>query len=203
MKLITENKDYILLVDTERRDVGDIIYNSYNGKIAQIYFQQQQDEGFYKIIAYLPLQETYKLEGVPLLPKQEEEVYKLADEFRSKGSIIKHPDPYTNVFESGIYQGFIAGYKAASKKWSDEDMIDLLQFVFKSEDDYFMAGNWISGRIPSKDIFEKYKQSLSSTLTPIGFEPEYESELSAYYRNGLGGKELKIVNGVLQGKYKF
>ena len=50
------------------------------------------------------------------------DVEKLADEFRQKGSIIKHSDPHTNVFESGIYQGFKAGYKANTGRFSLEDM---------------------------------------------------------------------------------
>jgi hypothetical protein len=51
----------------------------------------------------------------------------LADKYRSNGSIIKHPDPNTNVFESGIYQGFRAGFKKAlkilgDKKFSEGDI---------------------------------------------------------------------------------
>lgn len=64
---------------------------------------------------------------LPILPNWRGwEVRKEANELRSRGSIIKHPDPNTNVFESGLYQGFIAGYNYNKAKYTEEQLFSFL-----------------------------------------------------------------------------
>ena len=144
-----------------------------------------------KIIAHLPKGNAPKLEGVDLLPElpnDEEDVEQLAEQF-AYGKTI-------HVHREDVKVGFIAGYKAAKqseKKYSEEDMKNAIKF-FKSYQVLY-----------KRDIFDKdinhYLQSLSTT-TPIDFV--VEMEIRPNWAKGYGTiEEPKVINGLLQGKWKF
>jgi len=70
-------------------------------------------------------QMTNHLNGVcqKCKPLESVSVEEAANDLRLRGSIIKHPDPNTNVFESGIYQGFIAGANWQKSQPSQTDAL--------------------------------------------------------------------------------
>jgi hypothetical protein len=204
LKLITEHKDYLLLVDTEaapaKRDFFIVMYNdeSYLDILVNPIedFRNYADEDYidecYKIIAHLPLNNAPVLEGVyllPELPKQEEDVEELANQY------YKEEKAKGNLFELnyGWKKAFIAGYKATTKKWTDEDMIDM-----------FVAGYHCDGKNDLLDnLGKKYLQSLSPTLVPIGFEPELDWKDTLLPYRDLSKRQYKVINNILQGIYKF
>lgn len=88
------------------------------------------------------------------LPKIIDELHELANTCRQQGSIIQHPDPNTNVFESGVYQGYRIGYKKSqhTHPFSEEDMIDFALYVACVPDTPYISVKdllitWIEQRI--------------------------------------------------------
>lgn len=161
IKLIAEHKDYLLLVDTVKSS-GDYVY----GVDGKIYGKHDfmLKISCRAIIAHLPLQDAHILEGVPLLPCPFPEKDCVSKELcKSKGYCI-HPFAELPKQEEEVdwaakmvdehnwdFNICLAAYKAASKKWSDEDMREC----------------WRQASRSSK-YFEEYLQSLSSK-SPIGF----------------------------------
>jgi len=83
-----------------------------------------------KIIATIS---PFKIGGLPMLelPNQEEDIKRLALDY-AKTPILNHKeqDLNTEIWISGArQQGFIAGYKAAQKQFSEEDMINAIQMA--------------------------------------------------------------------------
>jgi hypothetical protein len=98
-------------------------------------------------------------------------------------------------FRGAFILGFQKGYKAASKKWTNEDIINAVQFgieLHHSENPY----NW-------SDKTGEYLKSLSPTLVPIGFEPELDWKDTLLPYRDLSIRQYRVVDGVLQGTYKF
>lgn len=139
------------------------------------------------------------------LPKQEEDAYQLAKDYTEK---VKDQVIYGKAEVEWVRTllhmqvAYRDGYKAASKKWTDEDMMEAMK----------QAGAIMNGshkQFKGYTAFKDYLKSLSPTLVPIGFEPEYEEKWEQQY-TGVGDSrsyqpilKLKVVNNILQGTYKF
>jgi len=105
--------------------------------------------------------EMYKLE----LPIQEEDIKKLALDF-AKTSILNHKeqDLNTEIWISGArQQGFIEGYKAAQKQYTEEDVIN---FTMN------MIGQYVHGNtnIWNKELLKESLQSQQKKQFPIAVE---------------------------------
>lgn len=235
LKLITEHKNYLLLIDfsaqTEIPDYGwcfeihedypsdnfrfkdekDPVYAWWFRQLNMAYLKEEPKEfTFWKkldgtcmaVIAHLPLNNAPILEGVPLLPelpKQEEDGLKTVGKEAFEALKLLNPRGGMKEF---VRMAAEFGYKkAASKRWTDEDM-----------ERCFEVGQCIGLSYLPHSYNEKlheYLESLSPTLTPIGFEPEYEEKWENQYTGVGDGRsyqpvlKLKVVNNILQGTYKF
>jgi hypothetical protein len=121
-----ETPDYTLWVSNDEIKEGDyhvaIQIVERVGSKAIAYTDKEQLKaiseigGAKKIIAYQPKGNAPELD-LPLLPEREDDVEKLADLFSTDESKVHPADSYI------AKQGFIEGYKAATKVYSEEDMI--------------------------------------------------------------------------------
>lgn len=210
IKLVTEHKDYLLLVDTETpieayktpcwNDIASCLVQG--NKIEDFFCTASLSkekpfneggtvnlfQGINAIIAASP-----KLGDLPLLPelpKQEEDVEELAWTWANE-QFSYNQEKYA--------EGYIKGYKAASKKWTDED----IECFFLYASSYLS----VTEEVPKYDLFKSmwkgYLESLSPTLTPIGFEPELDWKDTLLPYRDLSKRQYKVVNNILQGTYKF
>lgn len=137
-----------------------------------------------KVIATIS---PFKIEGLPMLelPNQEEDIKKLALDF-AKTPILNHKeqDLNTEIWISGArQQGFIAGYKAAQKQFSESDMINAfiegsnsgVQFQSTCEDDYGEA------ELCAKSDLEYFKQSLQKKQFPTSVELTEDLQIIKWY----------------------
>ncbi len=121
-------KEQFLIVSDEEIKIGDFVWD---GR----YNPQEPDYPFYnveetddipaknftdkKIIA-----QQNQIDFSSLSKEEQKKIgwfniHSLANNYRSQGSIIQHESPYTNVFESGIYQGYKIGFQKAQELLSD------------------------------------------------------------------------------------
>jgi hypothetical protein len=162
-----------------------------------------QSEFCKKIIAYKPKNNTPELD-LPLLPEMVVE-----DNVEIK---INNALSYWNTFEGEYQKGIAYGlglaleyYKAATKTYSEEDLINLVAYIANFEDE--TDGNIASsGRMPS-EIVNSFIQSLKQ---PKWFVAEMETPYTDAFtedriRRFYGKPKLKTttINGktYLVGKY--
>jgi hypothetical protein len=165
-KLIkTEN--YLLVVDESEIKAYNYITDNYK------VWKWNDDSsllGRKKVICHLPLNNSPILEGVPLLPRLEDEVEKLANKWAIDNADI------TMESNSALNKGFKGGYNKAKQKYkyTEEDLRDAC----------IMYCQWLTGGIPSLRIaqnpderFEQIIQSLQQPKYPVGFECKMERNL--------------------------
>jgi hypothetical protein len=116
MKLkIIETEDYVLAVSDTQPTKDEVYLHKPSDKVGTV-IERVRKADFYKVIAYQPKNNTPELD-LPLLSEivVEDDVERLAEQF------VK-----TNLKRSsqaaGVMIGFIEGYKAATKIYSEEDL---------------------------------------------------------------------------------
>ena len=116
--------DYCLMFD----DFGNLFLGGVPSKYLGLEAGHHLNKGLRKTIAHLPLNNSPILEGVPLLPplpSGEDDVEKLAENYKNqKGSIP------TSELEDEIFKlGFKDGYNKAKEKfkWTDEDVVRIVE----------------------------------------------------------------------------
>jgi len=191
MKLkIIETPDYILAVSDEK--VSDVFPNYYWCIKDNEFYRFSEDvmcdveKGDKPIIAYQPKTKDVPELDLPLLSEivVEEDVEKLANE------------QWGNVHRTGVL-GFIEGYKAATKIYSEEDLNGYLSFI---EDNYhYHSDTWHDADtdepIKRKGMLSAYIQSLKQPKTPKWFVAEME-EVSRLMTTDIVEKEgwVKVEN---------
>ncbi len=213
-KLINHPQYYLLVGE----HISEMMAWGYNDidKIHRITSPSDAENmGDNKIIAHLPKQSQPILEGVFLLPElastEKEDVEQLADNYIKK----LHPSEHYGS-EAAAY---IAGYNAAkqSDKYSEEDLYKAMNWAISERE-------WAKAKFPllnigAPDFMAEFKkrlegadieiktflQSLSVPKEPVDFEVEMEDE-SKFDDYPVEWKKinlpkLKVVNGVLQGKW--
>jgi hypothetical protein len=148
-KLITDDKDYWILISTDESLTDDKYpYEWGNGQKVLAYRKKNKEADDIPV----PL--------LPELPKQEEDVE------LGKACLAFVKTLGKDKFESNERRldDFIEGYKAASKKYSEEEIENAFKkgFAITSNPDTTFKN------------FMSTLQSLSPTLAPIDFIPEYE-----------------------------
>lgn len=214
-KLITDHKDYWYFVDTEadKKQTGKWYWED---KMVVAHLPKHKDAPVLEGVLLLPFPCYAECLGedksdciapacgcdkqefwnkVFELPKQEEDVEELAIDF-TNSNLSKVYLLLSDDYKTGFKEGIEKYLKAASKKYSEEDMRMMFAWGIKE------------GREREKGLdkasFEDYLQSLSPALTPIDFIPEYVYDIDseeAQQHGGYGIKVLKIVNNVLQGRW--
>lgn len=160
---IIKTENYLLVVDDSEIKKGDWFYNrvlSQSIKVQGVWLDKVDNLNSnletFKVIAYLPFNNSPILQGVDLLPplEQEDDVEKLADE------------TYPKTYYSGIYvdgwlkAGFIKGYNKAK-----ENLHEILS------DFYYYATD---GEVCKHETINEFIQSLSQPKTPVAFECDTE-----------------------------
>jgi len=202
---IIETKDYILAVSDNNTKVGDlIVYNNTLGKL--IFMQDDLGQGYEiqvgnnvsypiyeplnvvkQIIAYQPKNNAPELD-LPLLPEMvEDDVEKLAK--------IEYPSPKIPDISKTYSlerQAFKRGYKKATKKYSEDDLIDLV----KQLKDYTCESHNILGHDErdAKDFVDIFKKSLKQ---PKWFVVECKTE---YTEDGLDYQSDELKTTTINGK---
>jgi hypothetical protein len=199
-----ETPDYVLAVSDEEPKTGNWIVELENLSVWQIQIQPNTIVSRYKkIIAYQPKNNAPELE-LPLLPEMvvEDDVEKLAE---------KHIENYEVFFDTKkeidhTKIGFIAGYKAATKKYSEEDLkkalFDFGDVLFNNcqngilEEDLRTYENDILQSLkqptPKWFVAETIQKSINGSI-PVNQDWEYELKTTT---NSEGKK-------VLFGKYLY
>jgi hypothetical protein len=171
MKLqIIETSDYILAVSDEEIKEGDWYWTPIKRSIEQcvkkllIIKEGDNDVEQLKLIAYQPKGNVSELD-LPLLPELfiEDDVEKLAKEhlqfWRNKNNIhlsnIVHADRCKNDFK--------AGYKAATKVYSEEDLINAYKQGLNDSDNIRLFGE--------EQIIKDFVKSLEKPRIPKYFIP--------------------------------
>ena len=205
MKLqIIETPDYILAVSDEEVKEGDLCFlkeNHYvNGGVGIYNHQRAIGWGisyspnghnfFQKIIAYQPKNNAPELD-LPLLPEivVEDDVEKLAEKYADFSNDYI-PMSFGGKFNETSKRDFIAGYKSATKVYSEEDMRKAFEAGNKRGwSGYPDTDNW------TKPKFEEFIQSLKQPKTPKWFVAEME-EVSRLMTTDIVEKEgwVKVEN---------
>lgn len=151
---IIEVSDYILAVSDEEIKKDDWYYSAIHNNIFQCTHNEQYFEGEKRVIAYQPKNNAPELD-LPLLSEMiiEDGVEKLALE--CIGGWIENEE------DNLIYKGFIEGYKAATKVYSEEDMMKAINFI-----PYHLAYGNITARKSDAEV-EEFIQSLKQHKTPF------------------------------------
>ncbi len=165
---IIKTDNYLLVVDESEIKEGDLVLS----KLYEIIpFGKNFTESLYKkVIAHLPLNGSFILEGVDLLPpiQDQDDVWKhgLEDELKKL--------PYTKHLDDGQYNdGQLAGFEGGAK-WGYNQAKE--KYKYTEED---MRKAWNAAYIDAMSIdeetykplfFEDFIQSLSQPKMPIGFE---------------------------------
>jgi hypothetical protein len=196
---------YWFLIDTNEQSsilAGKWVIDKTNQNITTYNPNMDGYPKFYSIIlAHLPIGDAPLLEGVPELPKQEEEwteeddrIYELAISYGRLGDT-----PEARHFEDG----FMEGYKVASqgRMYSEVDMLKMAAYISGR---YSIRNT--QREVEDGEVLGWVKDYLKS-LSPVQqweFEPEWE-----YYSKPEDGhsaihkeKRLKIINNIVQGKWK-
>lgn len=130
---IIKTDNYLLVIDDSEIKEGDLLWSFSNEKIVvarkvtDLYIHSK------KIIAHLPINNSFTLKGVDLLPplEQEDDVEKMAEEeakkLHDKG---KHED--YDIYNQLVYEDkemIKIGYNKAKEKyrWSDKDVIRIVE----------------------------------------------------------------------------
>ena len=123
--------------------------------------------GDIRIIAHLPLNNSPVLEGVDLLPPLEDDVEKLAEEFKSSYKKVGVTDYEVS--------SFIVGYNKAKEKYkyTEEDLRKAFNAGLMNR--YSRTGEAVA----EKELI----QSLQQPKTPVAFECEMEINING--KNGL------------------
>lgn len=124
----------------------------------------------HKILAHLPLNGNPPLEGVPLLPATEKGVEQLAlEEFPTRETYRDTPT-ITWDNNSERREGFIKGYKANKKQYTEEDIWKLLDLLVENDITTTpYSRSWPSGK---KEQISNLIKSLKPQ--PIAVEVEIE-----------------------------
>jgi hypothetical protein len=166
---LVHTDNYMLLVSDEEIKEGDWVYNRgietflqvKNIWIDKIDFLNSNLETF-KVVAYQPKGNVPELD-LPLLPETvvKDDVENLAEKY-----FPDYPDGIVTNEIKVLREGFIKGYKAATKKYSEEDLINLVAYIANFEDE--TDGNIASsGRMPS-EIVNSFIQTLNQPKYFIG-----------------------------------
>ena len=155
---IVEEEEYIFAVSDEEIKKGDCHrFTCFDGDIIK------------KIIAYQPKGNVLELD-LPLLPDVEDDLEKLY-----KKPNLDEDSKSATAFIDGHYYGFEDGYKAATKRYNEEDMYNLSAFVVD-----FIAGRKGDFIITTpKMIADKFIQSLEQ---PKWFVAEMKHTKSEVFR---------------------
>lgn len=129
--------------------------------------------------------EDKPLEGLPLLVIEDEVDSIVESEFK-----IKHPSDETH-WKKALWKD---GYATAKEtyKFTEDDLGKLIEICIDVQE---------SGKLINHvDVVKKFNQSLTKKELLI----EVETELDAYYRNGVGGggKFPKIINNQIKAVWK-
>jgi len=111
---IIKTEDYLLVVDKNEWDGNNVLAETKLLDKNLTIHNFQPNKGDRKILAHLPLHEAPYLDGVDILPKIEDEVYRLSTEF----CIKKEGRP------KDLTIGFIEGYNKSKEtyKYTEEDL---------------------------------------------------------------------------------
>jgi len=175
MKLqIIETPDYILAISDEEIKVNDycIMLDSFGNLFSNVQQYtnpetQHLNKGLRKVIAYQPKGNAPEL-NLPLLPEiiVEDDVEKLAESCAKEAESIDIP------YQNGLFYGFIKGHKAATKKYSEDDVIKAVKF-FAS---YIASTN--------RNVFDKdillYLNAFKQPKTPKWFVAEKEKPSDSF-----------------------
>jgi hypothetical protein len=165
---IIETPDYILAVSDKEIQTG-YYYNDLDKALRKGYVQQSYHAS---VVAYQPKGNSPQLD-LPLLPELviECDIERLAVE---KFPISKDSDIFIetrfDIDQSNRQYGFIKGYKAATKKYTEEDLREAIKYAVN-------AGRRIELKAVDLDFtVEKYTeeliQSLKQLKTPKWFVAE-------------------------------
>jgi hypothetical protein len=193
-KLI-HTKGYLLVVDDSEIKEGEYCINLQDKENNIFPFMDMKDieidynkKVIKKIIAHLPLNDSPILEGVDLLPPLEDEVERLAEEFKSSYKKVGVTD-----YEAS---SFIVGYNKAKEKYkyTEEDVINAYRNGVQSR--YSRTGEAV--------LEHTFIQSLNLPKMPNAFECEikcFEEE----YRKPLRQVSITTPKGHTQwvGKYIY
>lgn len=196
MKLeIIYTEDYILAVSDE--DVKEDTLFTDDNKIFKCrnIFENgvEDDDGLLhktqnckKLVAHLPLNNAPKLKGVPLLPEivVEDDVEKLAESYADFSNDYISMS-FGTKFNETSKRDFIAGYKAATKRYSEEDLR-------KS----FEAGMYFVGE--DKGSYEEFIQSLKQL--PKYFVAKMETTKSEVFRENDNVPYALLKTTTIQGQ---
>jgi len=143
-------------------------------------------EDYKKIIAYQPKGNASELD-LPLLPEIiiEDDVKKLAEEYL-KIFPENNRDPDRKFVRLGMKEGFIEGYKTATKTYSEDDMRKAIQ-IAKDSMGVDNDGETCYSHLSTKQII----QSLKQPKTPKWFVAEIE-----YYTKDVVIEELRGNIGI-------
>jgi hypothetical protein len=129
-----------------------------------------------KIIAHLPLNNSPALQGVDLLPPLEDEVEKLAEEFKSSYKKVGVTDYEVS--------SFIVGYNKAKEKYkfTEEDIVHLLH---KTARKYFQEGREYKGHMAiAGDPLHGVRRELINMVQSLHQYPkEFECEMDLMYQS--------------------
>jgi hypothetical protein len=197
---IIETEEYFLAVSDEEVKKGNwvifldrkLLYNvEYNSQL----FDYNNDTNCKKIIAYQPKNNAPKLD-LPLLPEMsdEDDVEKLAEEYADFSNDYI-PISFGGKFNETSKRDFIAGYKAATKVHSEDDMK-------KAYNKGFSEGviKGTCSMVYKHESFEEYIQFLKqSKTTPKWFVAEMtvvSDEIDHIYSGNIryGLKTITINN---------
>jgi hypothetical protein len=212
---LIETQDYILAVSDEKMKEGDTIYASgglWDGTVTNAKWSDfLVTNCWQKIIAHLPKNNTPEL-NLPLLPQivVEDDVEKLAEKANGYAYYGKPNGEKYLAFN----EGFIEGHKAATKVYSEEDMIKFAEYcrdVARREGTYGdeFTNNWELCKeqkiVTTKGLLDSFK-SFKQPKTPKWFVAEMEDKIALDVHT-VTGKELKIttINGktYLVGTYEY
>jgi hypothetical protein len=155
---IIKTEDYLLVVDKNEWDGNNVLAETKLLDKNLTIYNFKPNKGDRKILAHLPLDEAPYLDGVDILPKIEDEVYRLSTEF----CIKKEGRP------KDLTIGFIEGYNKAKEtyKYTEEDLRKA-----------FQAGEarWgTNGLIDTEPNEDEFIKSINQPKLPIAFECEME-----------------------------
>lgn len=162
---IVKTDNYLLIVDDSEIKEGDLVYRSLTHKDiyilddfgSHLHNRGSSGDGYKKIIAHLPLNNSPFLESVDVLPPfdVEDDVEKLADTFMEYFGGDKN-----------LKYGYVHGWTDCKEKYkyTEEDMLHA-----------FEKGAFFgTTKTGNTHYFEEIIQSLSQPKVPIGFECETE-----------------------------
>jgi len=209
---IIKTDNYLLIVSDEEIKDGDFFtpLSGIGFKLLSIIKAECENDGTKgwnddhckKIIAHLPLNNAPILEGVALLPELEDDVEKLAEDYKNKKGSV----PTTKLEDEIFKLGFKDGYAAATKVYSEKDLRKA--FNFGANEGYNYKDLESIGEEPeelSEEDWNNFVKTFKQPKTPKWFIAEME-------QYDLDNKRWKITlktitnsqsKEVLVGTYKF